>query len=198
MVCVVIGVVFFVHDQMTGVRGDITFRLGLSLRTLRIFRFMYVNRELRALLWCALRVGRLAIKLLWVWFLPIYIFAIIGTSTYGNRGPFVYDPLTKRMYQELAFLPGLAAALTLWECSTISGWTSIMKALNPSAWDEVYFYAFRILMTMVFVPIITGFIIESLVTAYGELSMKQMAFGDEGKQNFEAVKALVLMRRASS
>ena len=57
----------------------------------------------------------------------------------------------------------------MWEIITVSNWPIVMTAVVTATnepWNEVFFLTFRMLMTMIFVPVLTGFVIEAFVSNF--------------------------------
>ena len=190
VLCVLIGSLFFVSESLvvggsgTTIGKSGVYRFALVLRTLRALRFLWVNATLHGLLWCLVRLTDSLLKLFFVMFIPIYVIATVAEPLFGSSlvpsNPLVRNQTKWFPYHSvLNFESTGSSLLTLWEISTISSWPIIMNAVDASeasaytSSTEVFFFGFRILMTMIFIPVLTGFVIEAFVTNFSAYDAKK-------------------------
>ncbi len=182
--CVAAGIIFFTWEWLyellnpgKGDSGGTLYNIALALRTLRVLKFLWLSETLHGLLFTVIKLGNSLVKLFFILFVPVYIFAVVSQSllhnyvNVKNKAKAVGTPWYP-FAEQLNFETGLNAMLTLFQMFTISSWNMVMAASdkiigpNYSVLVEIFFFSFRIIMTMIFVPILTGFLIESFVTNF--------------------------------
>lgn len=126
--------------------------------------------------------------------IPMYMFAVIARAIFfdsvtndPNPTMPVHHPIGKTPWypfaNELNFSTGVSSLLTMFELATLGNWNMVLSAAESlscaeSQWActaavEIFFFAYRIIMTMIFVPILTGFLIESFVTNFDTYEKRQ-------------------------
>ena len=183
--CVGAGIIFFTYESVTNSQGGTLYNIALALRTLRVLKFLWLSETLHGLLWTIIKLGDSLVKLFFILFVPLYMFATVAQQIFGttvvtsftNESPEVIDAIKKTKWyavrSELNFETGMNSMRTLFEITTVSSWNMVMEAADIlygnkqyTFWVELFFFSFRIIMTMMFVPILTGFLIESFVTSF--------------------------------
>jgi hypothetical protein len=121
----------------------------------------------------------LVIRVVFIVFTVIYFFSTIGYYRFcnafdGQEAEAVDDFAVKWAPYEnqLNFNTMLQTLYTLFEVAVLGNWSSVMRAAMLSGFLSalLYFYAYRLLMTLVVMPILTSFIIQ----AYNARSIKVM------------------------
>ena len=176
--CVAAGIIFFTYESVSKSQGGTLYNLALVLRTLRVLKFLWLSETLHGLLWTIIRLGDSLIKLFFILFVPVYSFATVAQQIFGTTVTFHGSEAAKAtkwyaVRSELNFETGMNSMRTLFEITTVSSWNMVMEAADIlygnkryTFWVELFFFSFRIIMTMMFVPILTGFLIESFVTSF--------------------------------
>jgi hypothetical protein len=137
----------------------------------------------------------LVIRVVFLVFTVIYFFSTIGYYRFcnafdSNEAEAVDDFAVKwEPYdQQLNFNTLLQTMYTLFEVAVLGSWSYVMRAAMLSGFLSalLYFYAYRLLMTLVVMPILTSFIIQ----AYNARSIKlaneekiKLEKHDQQKQN---------------
>ena len=183
--CVGAGIIFFTYESVTNSQGGTLYNIALALRTLRVLKFLWLSETLHGLLWTIIKLGDSLVKLFFILFVPLYMFATVAQQIFGttvvtsftNESPKVIDAIKKTKWyavrSELNFETGMNSMRTLFEITTVSSWNMVMEAADIlygnkqyTFWVELFFFSFRIIMTMMFVPVLTGFLIESFVVNF--------------------------------
>ena len=204
VLCCVVGASYFIVDGLffsghASQGSDEFYRLALVLRTLRAGRFLWLSRTLNNLLFSLLRLTDALLRLFFVMFVPLYIGASIAMPLYQDQlvssNPLLYNQTTGLIVPAAAkwevysnflnFSGGGTTLLTLWEIITVSNWPIVMTAVVTATgqpWNEVFFLTFRMLMTMIFVPVLTGFVIEAFVSNFNALAIKHRLESEQRKK----------------
>ena len=176
--CVGAGIIFFVYESVSNSDGGTLYNIALALRTLRVLKFLWLSETLHGLLWTIIRLGDSLVKLFFILFVPLYMFATVAQQLFGSAITVDGSEAAKGtkwypLRSELNFETGTNSMRTLFEITTVSSWNMVMEAADIlygnkqyTFWVELFFFSFRIIMTMMFVPILTGFLIESFVTSF--------------------------------
>ena len=176
--CVFAGIVFFIYEKATHSEGGTLYNIALALRTLRVLKFLWLSETLHGLLWTIIRLGDSLVKLFFILFVPLYMFATVAQQIFGTTVTFHGSEAAKAtkwyaVRSELNFETGINSMRTLFEITTVSSWNMVMEAADIlygnkryTFWIELFFFSFRIIMTMMFVPVLTGFLIESFVVNF--------------------------------
>jgi hypothetical protein len=186
--CVASGLIFFTWNAIAGGGGAnaTLFSISLSIRTLRTLKFLWLSDTLTGLLYTIVKLADSLGKLLFILIIPMYMFAVIARAIFfdsvtNNPNPAnpLHNPIGKTPWypfrNELNFSTGVSSLLTMFELATLGNWNMVLSAAESlsceSQWActaavEIFFFGYRIIMTMIFVPILTGFLIESFVTNF--------------------------------
>jgi hypothetical protein len=177
--CVGAGIIFFTYESVTNSQGGTLYNIALALRTLRVLKFLWLSETLHGLLWTIIKLGDSLVKLFFILFVPLYMFATVAQQIFGTTvvTSVASEAIKKTKWyavrSELNFETGMNSMRTLFEITTVSSWNMVMEAADIlygnkqyTFWVELFFFSFRIIMTMMFVPILTGFLIESFVTSF--------------------------------
>ena len=176
--CVGAGIIFFVYESVSNSDGGTLYNIALALRTLRVLKFLWLSETLHGLLWTIIRLGDSLVKLFFILFVPLYMFATVAQQLFGSAITVDGSEAAKGtkwypLRSELNFETGTNSMRTLFEITTVSSWNMVMEAADIlygnkqyTFWVELFFFSFRIIMTMMFVPVLTGFLIESFVVNF--------------------------------
>jgi len=164
------------------------YNLSLVLRASRMLRLLWFVPSLQGMLWTIAMLLPSLVELLTILFVPMYFFGCLGHLFFGHcmiEDPAFYNhTLTPMMgrnetttalakwapYQNMLQFdsPG-RGLLMMFEVSTISSWNAFADAGAAlcSSWGApLFFFIVRIILNMIFVPIIAGYILESFVKKF--------------------------------
>ena len=215
MFCAFIGATFFLSAMFTSKQEgseqshNPIYNLSLVLRASRMLRLLWFIPSLRGMLWTIANLLPSLIELLTILLVPIYIFGCFGHTFFGDcmvADPAYYNhtlvPLPGRNvtylakwapYQNMLQLDSSGRGiLMMFEVATISSWNVFMDAsahLCSSNWAaRLYFFLARIVLNMIFVPIIGGYLLDSFVQKFDyyeklENDKEKKEKEDEAKEN---------------
>ena len=193
MFCAFIGAAFFLYAMFTSKQEgseqshNPIYNLSLVLRASRMLRLLWFIPSLRGMLWTIANLLPSLIELLAIFLVPIYIFGCFGHTFFGDcmvADPAYYNhtlvPLPGRNVTYLAkwapyqnmlqFDSSGRGIFMMFEVATISSWNVFMDAsahLCSSNWAaRLYFFLARIILNMIFVPIIGGYLLDSFVQKF--------------------------------
>lgn len=159
-----------------------TMSVARTLRVLRTLRAIAVFPTLRKIVGALLRslpaMGHVAFLL----FILVYVYAVIGTSIFGNDVPQFFGTLHR-------------TALTLFQVVTLEGWNDLLFAVMekyPYGW--IYFATFIFLGTFSLFNLFVGVIVHNLEEVTSEPA--QAAREKADKEEIDALQALVAEVRA--
>ena len=186
--CVATGLLFFIVtwlDTSISANGNPLYNLFLVLRASRMIRLLWFIPALRGMLWTVGKLVPSLLELLSILFVPMYMGASIGHIFLGeclvypikNPAINVTAPATAKLLAKWLPVGGMLqfdtpgrAMLDMFEMANIASWNIVMDAgsalCGPRWASPLYFFTERIVLHMVFIPIIVGFIIEQFVKKY--------------------------------
>jgi hypothetical protein len=174
--CVSAGILILLYERLFGSKNADIYNMALTIRTLRILKFLWLSETLHGLLETILRLGKSLLQLFFILFVPLYIFSVISCQLFHEsmneeNASKAADTPWYPFRSELNFGTYPNSLLTLFSVSTLASWNMVMIATDKMVgvgtfWVETYFFSFRIIMTMMFVPILTGYLIENFVTNF--------------------------------
>lgn len=195
--CAVIGAVFFCLDKFIASGASGLYNFALVLRTLRIFRLLWLNKQWHGMLWTVAQLLPSLTRLFTIMIIPMYMLASFGaqffgtclvagarggphTSAQGNASIAAWAPFD----DVLQFDSTGRALLGMFEITTIAKWFIIMDAATALCGQAspFFFYVARVVLTMIYLPILTGFIIEGFVKQFQTYSESQAAISEHEEQ----------------
>jgi hypothetical protein len=188
MFCVAIGILFFTItwlDASIGTSSNPLYNFFLVLRASRMIRLLWFIPTLRGMLWTVGKLVPSLLELLSILFVPMYMGASLGHIFLGeclvypikNPAINVTAPATAKLLAKwlpvgdmLQFDTPGRAMLDMFEMANIASWSIVMDAgsalCGPRWASPLFFFTVRVVLHMVFIPIIVGFIIEQFVKKY--------------------------------
>jgi hypothetical protein len=203
--CASVGGFFFILNLFnSGTNGNnALYNLSLVLRSSRMLRLLWFVPSLQGMLWTIAMLLPNLLELLSILFLPMYIFGCLGHLFFGEcmvADPSFYNHSLTPMHdyrnnthmakwlpiQNMVQFdsPG-RGLLMMFGTATTAFWNTFMDAGSVlcSNWGSpLYFYAVRIVLNMIFVPIIAGYILNTFITKYMLYEKKEKEKEDEIKK----------------
>jgi uncharacterized membrane protein len=111
----------------------------------------------------------LVLRVLFLLFTVIYFFSVIGyyrfCGAFDDEKAADVDDWADRWvpyHQQLNFNTMLQTTYTLFEVAVLGNWSFVMRAAMLSGFASalLFFYAYRLAMTLIIIPILTSFIIQ--------------------------------------
>lgn len=147
--------------------------MALAVRSLRILKLLNLFPPFHEILWTMKRIMPLMLQLIMVILSVMYAFAIFTQANYGillRDYPAEKQALSPQWYavrQEFQVDTFAETLVTLFGVANLAGWDMIMDAAHATTGSDstyVFFFAYRITMSNILLPIFVGFIVESFVS----------------------------------
>lgn len=183
LACNLLGIIYYVVDSFDNKyfsSNDALFRLIMVARLLRSLRLLAVLEVARKVLITVKRVFPALIRLAFVFFTILYVFSDIGMKIYWDKlvpgSPELVGTPWYPVADELGFGTFASSLLTMFEVGLLARWTIVMDAAvkvtgNASA---VFFFTYRIIVAIVYIPILVGFIVEGFVSSNARVELDHL------------------------
>lgn len=164
------------------VRGALPL-LPVSLRALRVLRLLEAFRTLRGVIVSIRKLVAPAGRLVVVLLALVYAFASVATWMFSGSvtcaNPRLHDTLWHPHCAQLGFSTVAASMFTLFEAAVAGRWVEILDACSTGVGaipTGLFFFAYRLLVVLLFMPTLAGFIIEGFLAQLQYYEGKPLRF----------------------
>lgn len=176
--CNVVGIAYYFYAGLQPpIEHQTVFNVSLVVRAMRLTRIVQLWSMLLKIMRTVDRVLPAVLRLFVVFVSLLYCFATVAENMYADKldpeaampGQPLHGTPWAAHAQQLTFQDFPSAMFTLFVTAMIGGWSMTMDAaysMTQSVGTYFFFFVFRISISMLFLPVFVGFVIEAFVTNY--------------------------------
>ncbi|KAE8881054.1 hypothetical protein PF005_g14876 [Phytophthora fragariae] len=170
-----VGWLFYVLTTLSNLPNIslVFYDMALAVRSLRFLKLLNLFPPFHEILYTMKAIMPLLMQLLLVIFSVMYAFAIVTQANYGielRDFPASKQSMAPGWYaqrEEFQTETFEGTLVTLFGVANLAGWDAIMDAAHAMTGSDstyVFFFAYRITMSNILLPIFVGFLVESFVS----------------------------------
>jgi len=184
-VCVVVSTLYHIWMLFSDTDQIQFFKFALAIRVLRLLKLLDFFKTWSDLMSCVTAICSPLVRIGFVLFTVIYFFSVIGMELFAGKlspdnasCPGLRNSTWWEFREELNFDGFNPSLLTMYVVSFLSNWPISMDAAviveNGELWPRYFFFFFHVLFSMVFLPILVGFIVHAFISHAARPSLSQV------------------------